>query len=207
MNNIKGELSLGIAKFDKLINKNMIYVDKTPFIKQLLDHNKTYYFLSRPRRFGKTLFLSTIENFFKGEKELFKNTYIYDKWDWKNKYPVIRISMKQVSNENSEILKKDLQKLINKIAKENNIILDEDESYILQFGDLIKELSKKEDNNVVVLIDEYDAPILKNLNNTTIADENREILQEFYNVLKESEDYLKFVFITGLTKFTKVSVF
>lgn len=115
--------------------------------------------------------------------------------------------MKQVSNENPKVLKEDLLGLINIIAKDKNVELDENVTFVVKFGDLIKKLSKNNKNKVVVLIDEYDAPILKNLNNMKIANKNREILQEFYNVLKESEKYLKFVFITGLSKLTKVSIF
>ncbi|MDR3290989.1 MAG: ATP-binding protein, partial [Methanobrevibacter sp.] len=204
---IRGRLSLGIADFNSLIEKNKIYVDKTRFIKKMIEHDETYYFLSRPRRFGKTLLVSTLENFFQGKKELFKNTYIYNNYDWNEKYPIIRISMKEISNESPEILKNDLLGLVEIIAKSNDIELVENVSYILKFRELIKNLSKNNKNNVVVLIDEYDAPILRNLSNTEIANRNREILQEFYNVLKESEEYLKFVFITGLSKFTKVSVF
>jgi hypothetical protein len=124
MENIKDRLSLGTADFNKSISENMIYVDKTPFIKQLIDHKKTYYFLSRPRRFGKTLFISTLENFFKGKKELFKNTYIYNdlemdgKWD---KYPIINISMKSLSNKSPELLEKDILDLIEDIAKKTRL--------------------------------------------------------------------------------------
>ncbi|GAA5818803.1 MAG: AAA family ATPase [Methanobrevibacter sp. CfCl-M3] len=173
----------------------------------MMDQGRKYYFLSRPRRFGKTLFLSTLENFFNGKKELFKDTYIYDNWEDWSEYQVIRISMKQVSNENSKVLKEDLSVLVRNIAEDNNIKLKEDGSYTVKFGNLIKELSKNNKIKVVVLIDEYDAPILSNLDDMTLANKNRKVLQEFYNVLKESEKYLKFVFITGLTKFTKVSIF
>ncbi|KZX12819.1 ATP-binding protein [Methanobrevibacter curvatus] len=209
MEDIRGRLSLGIAEFDTLIEKNKIYVDKTKFIAKMIDYGETYYFLSRPRRFGKTLFVSTLENFFKGKKELFKDTYIYNKfntWEWK-KYPVIRISMKQVSNESPDDFKKDLLRLIEKIGADNNLDLIEDASYVLKFSQLIEKLSKKNKNKVVVLIDEYDAPIIKNISSLKIADKNREILQEFYNVLKISEKYLEFVFFTGITKFTKTSIF
>jgi hypothetical protein len=206
---IRGKLSLGVAEFDTLIEKNKIYVDKTKFIAKMIDYGETYYFLSRPRRFGKTLLISTLENFFKGKKELFKDTYIYNNfnaWEWK-KYPVIRISMKQVSNESPDDFKNDLLRLIEKIGEDNNLDLIEDASYVLKFSQLIEKLSKKNKNKVVVLIDEYDAPIIKNISSLKIADKNREILQEFYNVLKISEKYLEFVFFTGITKFTKTSIF
>jgi hypothetical protein len=116
---IMNNLSLGIASFSSLIEQGKIYVDKTKFIKKMMDQGRKYYFLSRPRRFGKTLLLSTLENFFNGEKELFKDTYIYDNWDDWIEYPVIRISMKQVSNENSKVLKEDLSVLIENIANKN----------------------------------------------------------------------------------------
>ncbi|MDR1819251.1 MAG: ATP-binding protein [Methanobrevibacter sp.] len=204
---IMNSLSLGLSEFDDIIKQSKIYVDKTRFIKKMMDQGRKYYFLSRPRRFGKTLLVSTLENFFNGKKELFKDTYIYDNWEDWIKYPIIRISMKQVSNENPKVLKEDLSVLVRNIAEDNNIKLSEDGSYAVKFGNLIKELSKNNKSNAVVLIDEYDAPILSNLDDMTLANKNRKVLQEFYNVLKESEKYLKFVFITGLNKFTKVSIF
>jgi hypothetical protein len=120
---IRGRLSLGIAEFNSLIKLNKIYVDKTRFIKKMMDHGETYYFLSRPRRFGKTLMVSTLENFFQGKKELFKNTYIYDKYDWNEKYPVIRISMNNLLNDSSEELKEDILSMLENVAKRNNIKL------------------------------------------------------------------------------------
>ncbi|MDR3291922.1 MAG: AAA family ATPase [Methanobrevibacter sp.] len=204
---IRGRLSVGVSEFDDLIEQNKIYVDKTSFIKKMVDYGEKYYFLSRPRRFGKTLLVSTLENFFHGKKELFKNTYIYNNWDDWNEYSVIRISMKEISNESPNRLKKDLLKLIEIIAKDNNIKLIEGGSYILTFGQLIKDLFQKSENKVIVLINEYDAPIIDNITNSKLVDENREILQNFYNVLKTSEKYLKFVFVTGISKFTKTSMF
>ncbi|MDR3290595.1 MAG: AAA family ATPase, partial [Methanobrevibacter sp.] len=179
---IMNRLSLGVSEFNGLIEQNKIYIDKTQFIKKMMDQGRKYYFLSRPRRFGKTLFISTLKDFFQGKKELFKNTYIHDNWtDW-DKYPVIRISLKKASNENPEILKEDLLVIIENIAEKNNIELSEKGSYVVKFAQLIEKLSGNNNNNVVVLIDEYDAPILKNLSNLGIANKNREILQEFYNV-------------------------
>jgi hypothetical protein len=160
--NIKGRLSLGVADFKKLIEQNKIYVDKTKFIKQMLDEAYIYYFFSRPRRFGKTLFISTLENFFQGRKELFENTYIHDKWDWKE-YSVIRISMKQVSNKNPQSLEKDLLALIENTANKNNVKLTENGTHTFKFGELIEKLSENNKNKGVVLIDEYDAPILSHL--------------------------------------------
>jgi len=100
-------LSLGLSEFD-IIKQSKIYVDKTKFVKKMMDQGRKYYFLSRPRRFGKTLFLSTLENFFSGKKELFKNTYIYDNWEDLIEYPVIRIYMNDLLNNSSEELKEDI---------------------------------------------------------------------------------------------------
>ncbi|MDR2544986.1 MAG: AAA family ATPase, partial [Methanobrevibacter sp.] len=206
--NIMNKLSLGLSEFDDIIKQDKIYVDKTKFIKKMLDQGRKYYFLSRPRRFGKTLFVSTLENFFQCNKNLFKNTYIYDNWKEWIEYPVLRIYMNDLLNSSSLNLEKDILGLINDIAKKNNIELSEEKSYMLKFKNLIEELSKlSKTNEIVVLIDEYDAPIINNINNNKLADENREILQNFYNVLKNSEEYIKFVFIIGISKFTKTSIF
>jgi Holliday junction resolvase-like predicted endonuclease len=205
---IMNRLSLGLAEFSDLIEQNKIYVDKTRFIKKMMDQGRKYYFLSRPRRFGKTLLVSTLENFFQGKKELFKDTYIYDNWDWNEKYPVLRISMNNLLSSSLEELKEDILLMVENIAKKNNIKLSEKGSYVLKFNELIDGLSKLSNTNeIVVLIDEYDAPITDNITNTKVVDENREILQNFYNVLKNTEKYLKFVFVTGISKFAKTSVF
>jgi hypothetical protein len=200
-------LSLGLAEFSDLIEQNKIYVDKTRFIKKMMDQGRKYYFLSRPRRFGKTLLVSTLENFFQGKKELFKNTYIYDNWDWSEKYPVIRISMSDMLSTSSKELEEEILNRIDFIASMKNINLEEKGSYVFKFSKLIYNLYKNKNNKVVVLIDEYDAPIINEIMDNNLANENREILQNFYNVLKISEEFIKFVFVTGITKFTKTSIF
>ncbi|MDR3290810.1 MAG: ATP-binding protein [Methanobrevibacter sp.] len=204
---IRGRLSLGVAEFDELIGENKIYVDKTSFIKKMMDHGETYYFLSRPRRFGKSLLLSTLENFFQGKKELFKNTYIYDNWDWDNSYPVLHLDMSQVSNKTNKLLELTLSDYINEFAKDYCIELNENLPTDYNFHVLIKKLYGNNGKKIVVLIDEYDAPIIDNITNTTVANENRKIMQNFYNVLKASEEHIKFVFVTGISKFTKTSIF
>jgi hypothetical protein len=139
----------------------------------MMDQGRKYYFLSRPRRFGKTLLVSTLENFFQCNKELFKDTYIYDNWDWSDEYPVLRIYMNDLLNNSSLNLEKDILGLINDIAKNNNVELSEEKSYMLKFKNLIEELSKlSKTNEIVVLIDEYDAPIINNITNTKLAYEN-----------------------------------
>jgi predicted CopG family antitoxin len=181
----------------------MIYVDKTKFIKELLDLNYTYYILHRPRRFGKTLFLSSLESLFKGEKELFKDTYIYDNWDEWEEYPILRLSMACFINSSPEKLIEGISRELDDIGNDNAINLNENDEYTDKFSDLIQELYEKNKKEVVVLIDEYDTPIVDNLNNITVASENWEILQDFYNVLKNNVNYLKFVFITGISNFNR----
>ncbi|MDR3223407.1 MAG: AAA family ATPase [Methanobrevibacter sp.] len=204
---IMNRLSLGIANFSSLIEENKIYVDKTGFIEKMIDQGRKYYFLSRPRRFGKTLFLSTLESFFQGKKELFKDTHIYDKWDWDKSYTVIHLNMSEETNTSPEELKKSITDTIDIISEEKEIKVKKDLSLEKKFSQLIKLLHKHERKKIVVLIDEYDAPIIDNINNTILADENRKILQNFYNVLKNTEKHIKFVFVTGITKFTKTSIF
>ncbi|KZX10153.1 ATP-binding protein [Methanobrevibacter curvatus] len=200
-------LSFDVSDFDKLISQNKIYVDKTKFIKQMIDEEGTYYFLSRPRRFGKTLFLSTLKNFFKGNKKLFESLYIYDNWDWNEKYPVIHLDMSKLESKNDDLLELTLTDYINIYAEEYNIELNRELPISFNFFQLIRKIHNSTNKKVVVLIDEYDAPILDNINNVEIADNNRKFLQNFYNVLKNSEEYLRFVFITGISKFAKTSIF
>ncbi|MDR3063595.1 MAG: AAA family ATPase, partial [Methanobrevibacter sp.] len=146
-------------------------------------------------------------NFFKGNKKLFESLYIYDKWDWNENYPVIHLDMSKLVSENRELLELTLADYINKFAKEYNIKLNEKLPVPSNFSNLIEEIHEITNKRVVVLVDEYDAPILDNINNDEIADDNRRFLQNFYNVLKNSEKHLRFVFITGITKFAKTSIF
>ncbi|MDR2544236.1 MAG: AAA family ATPase, partial [Methanobrevibacter sp.] len=205
---IMNRLSLGLSEFDNIIKENKIYVDKTKFIKKMLDQGRKYYFLSRPRRFGKTLLVSTLENFFQGKKDLFKDTYLYYNWDDWSEYPIIRISMSDILNTTPRKLENGILNKLDFIASIHDIELDKTEDYVSEFSKLIYKIYKNnEEKEVIVLIDEYDAPILDHINNTGLANDNRKILQNFYNVLKNNEEHLKFVFITGITKFTKTSIF
>ena len=207
------KIATDIDSFEKLRNKNNIYVDKTKYLYKLIQ-NGTYYFLSRPRRFGKSLFLDTVKSFYQGKKELFKNLYIYDqdiKWQ---KNPIIVIDFNKIPAENRKILDKSLQKELKKIADKYNIDLQLEEAYYM-FPILIENLAEKFNKNVVVLIDEYDKPIISNLSEENgnnredfeIARENQKFLKIFYDNLKALGDILEFVFITGVSKFSKVSIF
>ena len=190
-----------------IIESGSVYVDKTQFVVKLLENEaKPSFFLSRPRRFGKSLFVSTLEQVFLGKKELFKGLYIYDKIDWTT-YPVIRLSMDKIGFTDLG-LEKALLEVVDGLAKSANIDLYKS-SYATRFEELIQQLSQKHQKGVVLLIDEYDKPIIHYLenDNTEQAEANRDILKAFYGVLKDNGQYLRFTFITGVSRFSKVSIF
>ncbi|WP_129410001.1 ATP-binding protein [Marinitoga lauensis] len=198
------KLPIGVQDYKELITENYIYVDKTKYLYDLMSSGK-FYFLSRPRRFGKSLTVSTFYYIFKGEKELFKDTYIYDKWEFKE-YPIIKLDMSDVTLKNIESFEKSLNNTLDKIYNSYNITPDIDD-IPTKFGNLIEELNKKYKERVVILIDEYEAAILEYINNKEKAEEFRAFLREFYKKVKTKDAYIKFVFITGITKFTKTGVF
>jgi len=196
-------LPIGIQTFRDIIDGGFYYVDKTYFIPKL---TSKYYFLSRPRRFGKSLFLDTLKEAFSGNKELFKGLYLYDNWDWEKKYPVVKISFGGGKVRTPKALINHMNFILKNASQDHQIELKEaipDE----QFYELIKSLSEKRGSQVVVLIDEYDKPILDAIENIEVARENREILKDFYSVLKDADPYLKLVFLTGVSRFSKVSIF
>ncbi|MDR3222388.1 MAG: ATP-binding protein [Methanobrevibacter sp.] len=199
------KIMLGKQTFEFLIDNNFLYVDKTEDIYNLINNESTV-FLSRPRRFGKSLLLSTLKNIFMGNKELFEGLYIYDYWDWNKSYSVLHLDMSQVSNETNELLELTLSDYINEFAKDYGIELNENLPVDFNFHVLIEDLSNKTGKKVIVLVDEYDAPILDNINNQTLADANRKTLQSFYQALKTSDKYINFVFITGISKFMHNSI-
>ena len=194
--------------FPIIINSGAIYVDKTQFIVPLLAKDaQANYFLSRPRRFGKSLLVSTLEQVFLGNKALFKGLYIEDKINWEETYPVVRISMDKIGFTDLG-LEKALFEIVQNIAKDNDIVL-ENASYSTRFSELIKKIYKKHQKRVVILIDEYDKPIINYVekDNVSQAETNRNILKSFYGILKDNGEYLRFVFLTGVSKFSKVSIF
>jgi len=194
------KLPLGIQEFSKLIHEQCVYVDKTEQIYKLLQHH--YYFLSRPRRFGKSLLLNTIKEIFLGNKELFKDLWIYDKIDWEV-YPVIKISFSNIDYKNSGLFQAINNEL--KIIAENHKITLKQQTPGSKFREMIEQMAQSK--KVVVLIDEYDKPIIDYLDNLEKAEENRNILKNFYSVIKDSDRFIKFFFVTGVSKFSKVSIF
>jgi hypothetical protein len=200
------KLGIGISDFKELINGNYIYVDKTQYIYNLINSGK-YYFLSRPRRFGKSLLISTIRYLFEGKKDLFKDLYIYDKFDWDKTYPVVRISFaKDTKN------KEDLQNTIYQELEKNYIRNEENLPKKIKDGPILLEkliitISEKKGKQVVILVDEYDKPILDLIEDIKQAEEVRKELKAFYSILKNLDEYIRFMLITGVSKFSKVSLF
>jgi hypothetical protein len=196
-------LPIGIQSFENLRSESYLYVDKTKEIYQLT--NSHIVFLSRPRRFGKSLLISTLEELYKGSQSLFEGLYIYDKWDWTQQYPVIRIDWTRIQHRSEEEMGKDMSTFLKRQANLYEINLVSEYAASL-FSELIESLHRKTGKKVVVLIDEYDKPILDTMGHPEAAS-IREFLQTFYVVLKGTDDHLKFVFLTGVTKVAKVSIF
>ena len=201
------KLPIGISDFKKLREENFIYVDKTKYIYKLIQEGGNYYFLSRPRRFGKSLLLSTIRYLFQGHKDLFKDLYIYDKWNWNKTYPVIRISFAVDLLKKDDYKKRITQELLKNYINNQLEIFQNPEDEVELFENLIINIYTKHKKQVVILIDEYDKPILDLIEDIKQAEEVRKHLKAFYSVLKNLDEYIKFVFITGVSKFSKVSLF
>ncbi|MDR2829549.1 MAG: ATP-binding protein [Methanobrevibacter sp.] len=200
------KLPKGIPTFSEIIEDNYIYIDKTEYIYKMIDGGKLY-FLSRPRRFGKSLLISTLGELFRGNKELFKGLYIYDKWDWDGRYPVVKLDFGNISHDTNKKLEISLIKYLNDTAKDFDVELDDVNLLTDKFAELIKKVHDKTGKRVVVLIDEYDKSISSHLDDIGLAKKNRDTLRSFYQVLKANDQYLKFLFITGISKFAKTSIF
>ncbi|MDR1657798.1 MAG: AAA family ATPase, partial [Deltaproteobacteria bacterium] len=206
-------LPTGIANFstirgydkDEITNKVYIYADKTELLYNLLQTDSPY-FLSRPRRFGKSLLVDTLDNILRGRRELFEGLHIYkSNYEWKP-YPVIRLNLASIDTTNVERVESGLIFRLTEIAKAEKLSLSGTYSTEI-FTSLFTELHNKYNRKVAVLIDEYDAPILSELGNPQLADNIRKCLRIFYLVLKDIETFRGFTFITGVTKFAQASIF
>ena len=196
---------IGIQNFEDLRRNGYKYVDKTNFVYKLADEGK-YYFLSRPRRFGKSLFLSTLEAYFQGKKELFEGLAIYDlETEWK-KYPIFHIDLNTANFREKDSLYNVLNDYLTGWEDKYGA-RDSEVTLPLRFKGVIARAAEKEGRGVVILIDEYDKPILQTLQTPELQAEHRAQLKAFYSVLKTQDRYIKFAFLTGVTKFGKVSVF
>ncbi|MFM7613412.1 MAG: AAA family ATPase [Synechococcales cyanobacterium] len=198
-------LPLGIHTLDKLRGSNCVYVDKTPMIQSLVKQPGAF-FLSRPRRFGKSLLVDTLKELFEGNEALFEGLYIHDKWDWSRHYPVIKIDFADGVPRSREELDQRIMDLLDKNAQRLGVAYPSND-IPGKLGTLIHEARMKYGQRVVVLVDEYDKPILDNIDQPSIGTEIREGLKNLYSVLKGQDANLQFVFMTGVTKFSKVSLF
>ncbi len=199
------KLPISIQTFENVISGDMIYVDKTAHLWELIRKGK-YYFLARPRRFGKSMILTTLKSYFEGKKELFEGLHIYEKEkEWKP-HPVVHIDYSLVEYKKSrDIFEQSLRGHLRRIAGHFDLTLNE-EVIGNAFTELIEKLYKKH-GPVVVLVDEYDKAMVDTLTNEERFEENREVLRGLYGAMKGLDQYFRFVMLTGVSRFAKVNVF
>ena len=205
------KLPVGMQDFEDIRTKDYIYVDKTQYVWRLANSSKSF-FLSRPRRFGKSLFTSTLECYFSGKKDLFKGLYIYNKENERGneawtEYPIISFYLSAGKYKSPDGLENRLSRTLDKIEQKYDLV-HTNYDLVNRFADIIEQLHDKTGHDVVVLVDEYDKPLLDTMySNPGQEQNNRDLYKEFFSVLKDEDRYLRFAFFTGITKFTKVSIF
>ena len=198
-------LPVGIQTFEKIVEQDRLYVDKTEYILKMLKLSN-YIFLSRPRRFGKSLLVSTLQAYFEGRKDLFKGLYIYNaEKDWEQ-YPVLKFSMASAKHIDAAQLRRFLGNMLEREELKWGITSPKQDAND-RLHDLILEANRQTGKQVVVLIDEYDAPLLDVSHQDSLLHEMRQIMRNFYSPLKDCDPHLRFVFITGITKFSQLSIF
>ncbi|MDE6547940.1 MAG: ATP-binding protein [Muribaculaceae bacterium] len=197
---------IGQQNFRELRENGCIYVDKTSFVEKIANNGSQYWFLARPRRFGKSLFLSTLEYFFKGERELFHGLFINGtNWNWQA-YPVLRLDLNVDKYKKKGLLDKVLDNYFSKWEQLYGVE-EVAETYSLRLGNIIEAAHKKTGCKVVILVDEYDKPLVGNLDNDENFEHYREQLASVYSNFKSSAEHIKLVFLTGVSRFSKLSVF
>ena len=197
---------IGIQNFEKLREGGFVYVDKTDKIYNLVS-NGGYYFLSRPRRFGKSLLVSTMGAYFQGKRELFNGLAIDTlEKDWV-KYPVLHLSLGGSSYTSMHELESKLSYLMDTLENEYGIVHTADTTESVRFSNIIRTAHSMTGRKVAVLIDEYDKPLIDNIDNSSLYDQIRSKLQGLYSVLKEEDSNICFGFLTGVTKIGKLSIF
>ncbi|MCL2091903.1 MAG: ATP-binding protein [Micrococcales bacterium] len=199
------KLPIGIQTFRKIREDDCYYVDKTGYADRLLAEGSTY-FLSRPRRFGKSLFIDTLAEMFAGNKALFEGLACYDTWDWDTVYPVVRISFADGVVSDRDQLAVRIDEILT--YNEERLGLPAGSGSVAgRFGALIQSAEAEHGQRVVVLVDEYDKPILDNFTDPARARQMRDGLRDLYSVVKGQDAHIKFVMLTGVSKFSKVSLF
>ena len=199
------KLPIGIQTFAQIAGEGYYYVDKTPFAHHLIESGK-YYFLSRPRRFGKSLFLDTLKELFEGNEPLFQGLFIHDRWDWTVRHPVISISFAGGVLQSRAELDEKIAEILEDQQQRLQVVCTHP-SLSGRFSQLIRGACEQTGQRSVVLVDEYDKPILDNLTDRDTALAMREGLRNLYSVIKDADAYLRLVFLTGVSKFSKVSLF
>ena len=199
------KLPIGIQTFAKIREANYYYVDKSGIAVDLAV-NGTHYFLSRPRRFGKSLFLDTLKELFEGNQALFKDLAAESRWDWTKKYPVLRISFGGGVLGSVTDLHESLHEQLTTLERQFNLPAQFADMRS-RFKKLISGVTEASGQRVVILVDEYDKPILDRIESPEIARQIRETLKDFYAVIKDSDAHIRFAFLTGVSKFSKVSLF
>ena len=199
------KLPIGIQTFSEIREENHYYVDKTQLALELIDSGK-HYFLSRPRRFGKSLFLDTLKELFEGNESLFKGLAAEKQWDWSVKYPVLRFSFGKGYFDSVEYLHKNVMAQLSELDEQFGHESSHDTTPE-RLRSLIRHIKKQTGQRVVVLVDEYDKPILDTLQNPEVARNSRDYLRGFYSTIKDSDADIEFSFLSGVSKFSRVSLF
>ena len=199
------KLPIGIQTFRKMREAGCYYVDKTGYAERLLDDGM-HFFLSRPRRFGKSLFVDTLKELFEGNEALFKGLAIHDRWDWSAHHPVVRLSFGSGYFKGDGDLRTEVAERLREMEAEAGIA-DPPGSGPARFRHLLRMLHERTGKRVVVLVDEYDKPILDALDTPEVARANRDYLHGLYAVIKDCDSDVRFTFVTGVSKFSKVSLF
>ena len=199
------KLPIGIQTFREIREGNYYYVDKTGLILKLVDEGK-HYFLSRPRRFGKSLLLDTIKELFEGNEPLFQELVAHKQWDWSAQYPVLRFSFGRKNYRQQQSLEESLDQQLTQMERDFSVKREFNDAGG-RFADLIEKIRKQAGLPLIVLIDEYDKPILDALEYPDVAKANRDFLRGFYSTIKDFDSHIRFSFLTGVSKFAKVSLF
>lgn len=199
------KLPIGIQTFREIREENHYYVDKTQLAVNLVNNGK-HYFLSRPRRFGKSLFLDTLKELFEANETLFQGLAAHGEWNWSVNYPVLRFSFGRKNYANAEALQQSLHQQLTALEKKFTVE-QQFEDVGSRFADLIEKVVESVGQPAVILIDEYDKPILDALTKPEVARANCDFLRGFYATIKDYDAHIKFSFLTGVSKFSKVSLF
>jgi Predicted AAA-ATPase/PD-(D/E)XK nuclease superfamily len=198
---VQKKLPIGVQDFPNLIRDNNVYVDKTEYYHRLISDGR-FYFLSRPRRFGKSLMISTLKEIFEGNRDLFQGLWIYDKIDWEPR-PVILLDFGGISKRAVD-LEDGIRLALGDIAESHGVQLTE-ATNAGQLQQLIRLLGKEK--KVAILVDEYDKPLVDNIDDLEMVNKNRQTLKAMYSILKTNDPYIAFLMLTGVTKFNQVSIF